>query len=116
GRFYAQGFSSIVVPTDSRDVTLLLNDVGLGYFLYRSNDRDRLLTLIAPTLEAHLTTPLNHRGSQATPIGLPDILDLTLATTFGIRSRSTLGVGVVTPVTGPRPFDVEAQVQFNYRF
>jgi hypothetical protein len=30
--------------------------------------------------------------------------------------NSTLGVAVGTPVTGPRPFDVEAVVTFNVRF
>jgi hypothetical protein len=116
GNFYVQGFSSIAVPTDSRDVTLFFNDVALGYFLYRTRDCGRLITLVAPTVEAHLTTPLNHRGSQALPIGSADILDLTFGTTIGLRAHSTLGVGVVTPVTGPRPFDVEAQVYLNYQF
>src|SRR5262249_20066000 len=35
GNFYVHGFSSVVVPTDSQDVTLLLNDIGVGYWIYR---------------------------------------------------------------------------------
>src|SRR5207244_7959463 len=35
-QFYVQGFTSVVVPTDRRDVTFLSNDVGVGYTLYRS--------------------------------------------------------------------------------
>src|SRR5205823_5739736 len=36
--FYIHGFSSLAVPTDSRDVTLFFNDIGLGYWCYRNND------------------------------------------------------------------------------
>ena len=34
-RFYFQGFSSINVPTMSQDVTLMFNDVSIGYYVYR---------------------------------------------------------------------------------
>jgi hypothetical protein len=116
GDFYLQGFSSIVVPTDSQDVTLWLNDIAVGWFLYRSRDCDRLVTAIVPTLEAHITTPLNHRNALTDPIPGIDIVDLTGGVTVGLGSRSTLGLGVVTPLTGPKPFDVEAQAYFNFRF
>jgi hypothetical protein len=117
GSFYAQGFSSVLVPTDSRDVTFLFNDIGFGYFLYKAERRcDRLLTSVVPIFEVHVNTPLNHRGALTEPIGGTDIVDLTFGTTFGLGRASTLNLGVVTPVTGPKPFDIEAQVQFNYRF
>lgn len=116
GDLYVHGFSSIVIPTDDRDVVYLFNDIGVGYFLYRATDCDRLITAIVPTFETHISTPLNHRGSDHDPIPGIDIVDLTFGTTLGIGQRSTLALGVVTPVTGPKPFDVEALVQFNYRF
>jgi hypothetical protein len=34
--WFFQGFSSIAVPTDARDVTLLFNSLGAGYWLYRN--------------------------------------------------------------------------------
>jgi hypothetical protein len=43
-------------------------------------------------------------------------VDLTAGATFGLGNRSILALGVVTPVTGPKPFDVEALVQLNIRF
>jgi hypothetical protein len=33
---------------------------------------------------------------------------------LGGNSVRTVGVG--TPLTGPQPYDVEAAVQFNYRY
>jgi hypothetical protein len=114
GDLYLIGFSSIVVPTDSRDVTFLSNDLGIGYYLLRRDDG--FLTSIVPTVEMHLLTPLNHRGAQTEPVGLQDQLNLTFGTRFGLGRRANLGLGLVTPVLGPRPFDFEAQVQFNLRF
>ena len=37
-RWYMLGYSSIEVPTDSRDVTMWFNDLGVGYFAYRNAD------------------------------------------------------------------------------
>jgi len=110
---FLQGFTSLVVPTDSRDVTLLFNDIGVGYWLYQA--QGGLLTSVAPTLEAHLTTPLNHHNARD-PISGADILTLTGGVHLGLGPRSTLTLGLATPITGPRPFDVEAVVQFNWRF
>jgi hypothetical protein len=116
GEWYVQGFSSIIAPTDNRDVTSWQNDLAVGYFLYRLRESDRLLTSIVPTLEIHVTTPLNHRGAESQPIPGIDIVDLTAAVTFGLGRRSTVGLGIVTPLTGPRPFTVEGQLYLNCRF
>ncbi len=118
GNFYVQGFSALDVPTDSSDVTLFFNDVGLGYFLYRSEDADRFLTAVAPCFEVHVTTPLNHRGplSQGNPLTAPDEVDLSFVANFEFRNRTRLAAGIVTPVTGPRPFNVEAIVQLRLRY
>jgi hypothetical protein len=112
--FYLHGFTSVAIPTDGRVVTALYNDVGAGYWLYRG-DGDRLITALIPTFEVHVTTPLNHR--QPTDlITVPDIVALTGGMHIGVGSRSLLTLGVVTPVTGPRPWTVEATVQLNIRF
>jgi hypothetical protein len=116
GDWYAQGFTSIMVPTDGRDVITWQNDVGVGYFLYRASQPGQLLTLIAPTLELHVTTPLNHRGGDVQPIPGIDIVDFTAGVTLGLGRRSTLGLAVVTPLTGPKPFAVETQAYLNCRF
>jgi hypothetical protein len=118
GDVYLHGFTAIDIPTDSNDVTILYNDVGIGYYLYRNGGCGRMLTAVVPTFEVHVNTPLNHRGAFRLndPAGTPDVVDLTTGTIFELNRRSTLAVGIVTPVTGPKPFNVEALVQFNLNF
>jgi hypothetical protein len=113
--FYVHGFTSLVVPTDSRDATVLFNDIGIGCWLYRSNG-DGFLNAIVPTFEAHINTPLNNRGTDHSPLGFPDFVVLTGGVHFGLCRSSVLTLGMATPVTGPQPFDVEAIAQFNFRF
>ena len=116
-RFYLQGFTSINVPTTSQDVTLLFNDVSIGYYAYRSTDPGKFVTAIVPTAEAHLTTPLNHRGFSATDLAsTPDILDMTFGTNLELRRRAILSAAYVTPVTGPKPFNAELVLLLNIRF
>ena len=117
GEFFLQGFSSVDVPLDARDVTVFYNDLSAGYFVYHDRESGRTVTGLAPTLEAHLTTPLNHRGFRVTDrVGTPDVLDLTYGLNVEILSRSYLRIGLVTPVTGPRPFSLETFVQYSMRF
>jgi hypothetical protein len=115
GAFYVQGFFALDVPTDSRDVTILYNDLGVGYFCYQSTDPGAVLSGVAPTLEVHLNDPLNHRGVLrfADPAGTPDVMDLTAGANFVFCRRARLALGVVAPLTGPKPFDVEAIGQFR---
>ncbi|WP_435009989.1 hypothetical protein P12x_001208 [Tundrisphaera lichenicola] len=116
-RFYAQGFSSINVPTMSQDVTLLFNDIGIGYYAYRSNEPNKFLTAIVPLAEAHLTTPLNHRGFSATDIAAtPDILDMTAGVNVEFNRRAILTAAYITPVTGPKPFNAEFALLLNIKF
>jgi hypothetical protein len=114
--FYAQAFTSIVVPTDGRDSTLFDNDLGIGYFAYRNCGSDATLTYVVPTVEVHVTTPLSHRGALSEPVGVSDLVDITAGSTFGLGHNASLTLGVGIPVVGPRPFDLEAQVFFNWRF
>jgi hypothetical protein len=115
-RFYLQGFTSVDVPSTSQDVTLLFNDLSIGYYAYRAADANRFLTAIVPTAEAHLNTPLNHRGFSATDLAsTPDVLDLTFGTNLEIRKRALISVAYVTPVTGPKPFNAELVLLLNIR-
>ena len=85
---------------------------------YRTMRACRLLTAVIPTFEAHVNDPLNHRGAFnfADPAGTADWVDLTSGVTFEFRRRATLAVALVTPVTGPKPFDFEVLAQLNVRF
>ncbi|MGC8639316.1 MAG: hypothetical protein ACP5XB_05485 [Isosphaeraceae bacterium] len=117
-RFYLHGFLSLSAPASVRDVTMVYNDLGIGYFLYRDPDPASLLTSIAPTFEVHVNDPLNHRDwFNANDIsGTADMVDLTYGVNVGISQQAVLTFGWVTPVTGPRPFNYEAIVLFNWRF
>jgi hypothetical protein len=117
-RFYVMGFSSITVPTSSQDVTLWSNDVGFGYRLY-SADGQRFITGISPTIEWHLNTPLNHSGLNAPGVVLTfpeEVFVVTGGVHFMVRERGVLTIGAATPIIGPKPYDVQAIVQFNLLF
>jgi hypothetical protein len=114
---YLQGFAALDVPS-AGEATVLFNDVGVGYYLYRAPGTGRRLSAVAPTVELHVATPLSQRGSPdlRDPTRLPDFIDLTTGVNVDLFRRTRLGVGVVTPLTGPRPFDVEVVVQVRCGF
>jgi hypothetical protein len=113
--WFVQGFSGTNVPTDPNVVTMYYNDVGAGYFLYRAADPDALITAIVPTMEVHVNTPLNHRVSHAVgaPPGIPDVVDLTFGASVVLGRRTIFSAGVVDPVTGPRPYELEVVALLN---
>ena len=114
--FYIQGIHSIAVPTNAQDITIMFNDVSIDYWLYRGSP-NQFLSAVVPTLEAHLTTPLNHRGaSDNNLLFIPDVLVLTSGAHFGLYGNTTVSVGAAVPVTGPSVFAIEGFVQFNWRF
>jgi hypothetical protein len=114
-RFFLQGFASVVVPTDFRDVSILCTDVGAGYTVYQNPASD-LLNDITPVLEMHVNTPLSRRGLSSQPVGVPETLSFTSGfhLTFFQRARFTVGAGA--PVTSPRPAGFEAFAQLNWLF
>lgn len=112
-RLYLQGFHSVVIPTDSRDPTILFNSVAAGFWLYRNNS-DRLLQGIVPVVEMHINTPLNHR-SDTDLIFFTDQVNLT-GGGYIVFPRMTIGGAVGIPLAGPRPYDVEAIASLNFRF
>ena len=119
GDWFVHGFFAGDFPTDQNDVTMFYTDVGLGYFLLkRPACSCNTLTAIVPTFEVHVNDPLNHRGAfnGSDLVGTADVVDLTMGITFELNHRSTFTLGVVTPVTGPKPFDIEVLAQVNWRF
>jgi hypothetical protein len=118
GNCFLHGFAAVDVPTDSNEPTLLFNDIGVGYYLYRAPDPCRFLTAIAPTLEVHVNTPLSHRGGigPLDPVRASDQVDLTAGVNLEMLQTKRLAFGVVVPTTGPRPFSVEALVQLRCSF
>jgi hypothetical protein len=117
GRFYLQGFSAVDAVADLNDVVVLDNSIAAGYFLYQGGSWYGLSAVI-PTLEAHVHTPLNHRGilSLRDPAATPDMVDLTSGLQFEYRDKSSFGVAFAVPVTGPRMFDFQILAQCRYRY
>jgi hypothetical protein len=119
GNFYFHGFSSIDVPfSKTADVTVWFNDLGVGYFLYRTNDESRFLRLLAPTFEIHANTPVNNSDpfDFNALAGTPQLTNLTFGLNAGLGRRGMLAVGYVNPITGPRAFNGEVLAQFNLRY
>jgi hypothetical protein len=113
-RCYVQGFSSLAVPTDDRAPTVLFNSMQIGYFVHRDMTGEALCRSVVPLFEAHVTTPLSKRGTDRIPVGGRDIVSCTGAVAIGLGSCSTVNIGTSVPVTGPKPYDIEGMVQFNF--
>ena len=110
---YVQGITNLIVPTDSRDVTILGNSLAVGYWLYRAAD-NRLLTGITPTVEVHVRTPFDNRDPNGT-IFFQDQVNVTAGAHFRFH-RAVISGAVVLPLVGPKPFDIEAIGYLSYQF
>lgn len=104
---YVQGFSSAILPIKSDDIKLLANSISLGYYL---ND------LVTPTVEFHLTTPIEKRGFFGDPIGFPDLFAMTFGSHFHLSECCDLTIGTSIPMTGRAPYVIEGIAELNYRF
>jgi hypothetical protein len=69
---------------------------------------------IAPTVEAHVTTPL--RRSRTEAVRVLDTCVITGGVRFSLWDLATLGVACGVPVTGPKPFEWEMLTQLNLNF
>jgi hypothetical protein len=116
GNFYIHGFSSVEVPMDTTDVTLLYNDLGIGYVVYRDGVRQGRISAVAPTLEVHVNTPMTHPGAFTAPAGVADSVTITEAVTLEFRHGSSMAIGFNQPITGLKAYDLEGIIQFNYRY
>jgi hypothetical protein len=117
-RFYLQGFAALDAPVSNTDVTLFYNDISTGYFVYRNDDYDRLLTAVVPTFEVHVNSPLNHRNpyNGFDVAGTANMVNLTYGVNLMFYRRSMLTAALVTPVSSPKPFDAEFALFFNFYF
>ncbi|WP_165220784.1 hypothetical protein [Aquisphaera insulae] len=120
-RFFLQGFSSFTLPLVTVQSMIMFQDIGFGFWAYRSDSPSAFFTGFAPTFEAHLNVPL--QGPQRAAwvfeqAGLPfnTQFNLTFGGTFEFWHRATLGMGLVVPTVGPIPFDCEFLAQLNVRF
>lgn len=111
-RFFIQGFSSVMVPSDSRDVSILFDDVSVGFQQAAAPSR------VVPMLELHVNTPLTDRDPAQDP-HYRDSVDFTGGVNVSVGGRSSVAFGVGVPLKpreSPRLFDVEALARLNIRF
>jgi hypothetical protein len=115
---FVQGFSSIERSTAGKESTVVFNDIGVGVFLFDAPGGDCVVTAVAPTVELHTTTPLTHVGevSFGHPTRVPDLVDLTAGVNLTFCENTRLALGVVIPLTDPKPFNCEWIAQLRYRF
>jgi hypothetical protein len=122
GNFFTQGFVSLVMPIARPESIVFFADLGTGFWIYRNDNPSQLITGIAPTVEVHVTSPLRQPDPSIAQFGVIDnlrlnnVVNFTLGATVELSGRTTLGLGVVVPVTGPKPFDIEGIAQVNWRF
>lgn len=116
--WYFHGFTSLDVPMNTNNVTLLYNDFGLRYRLYQNPNPRGLISAAIPTLEAHVATPLNNQGVlRGTDVAVaPHAVNLTIGVDLRLFGQAKLVLGYVTPVTGPKLLDYEVQSQFSLGF
>ncbi len=114
-RWYLQGFSGFTFSANPNDVSIVYNDIAIGYFLIRNNDPHAFLTALAPTFELHVENPINHRDvyNRSDLAGSPDSVNLTYGLNLGIRNTAVLTAAFVTPLASPKPFDSEAILMLN---
>jgi hypothetical protein len=117
-RLYFIGFAAINIPTSSGDVLMLYDDLSIGYFVYRNADPNAFLKSIAPTVEIHVNTPTNHRDifNINDIAGTSEVVDTTQGINFFFGKRTVLSLGVAEPLTGPKPFSLEALALLNVFF
>ena len=115
GKFFLIGFEAVNVPLAVHDVTLLYNDVAIGYQFYTNDDKTAFIRGASANFEVHANIPLNHRDvfNNQDVVGTADIVDLTYGINFRLGEKALATFGLVTPVTGPRPFSIEALAILN---
>jgi hypothetical protein len=111
GDFFVQGFSSGIFAERQ---TAISNDVAVGYWFGRSNEG--MIRGIIPTVELHLYTPLDHTDASSNSIFADNILTVTTGVTFVIGERTTVGLAIGVPISGPKPDSWEGIATLNWRF
>ena len=112
---YFQGFSAAIIPTDDSEATVITNDFALGYYAYRRPGG--VVSLISPAVELHVNTPLSNVGLTGEPTTYFHNVTVLGTTHIGLwDNTATVGFSCGAPITGPRPFSLQAGVQMNWFF
>lgn len=113
GKLFSQWVVAMLLPTDPVYPTAMFGSIGGGYWLYR-NENDSLIRGIAPVVELHANVPLTNRSGTSL-VSFADQFNVT-AGLHMIFPTLTVSGAVATPISGPRPFDIEALLTVTYQF
>jgi hypothetical protein len=139
-RLFVHEYLGIVVPTESRMTTFFNTDLTVGYALFQNPDG--MVTSVTPLLSAQALVPVNRTSSQSTAptttvqaigpqgtpitlpplpaaalpssIGFPEQLYLTPALQVGLGERTLISGGIVTPLVGPKAYNVGVTFGINF--
>lgn len=112
--WFIQGFEQLDVPTESMDLLLLHTDVGIGFLLRERPDA--FISMIAPTAELHLYTPIGSASGPYRDLAYQDTLNMTLGATTRLGRAVTLALGSSFPISSQRDYDYEFQLHLNWFF
>ena len=111
--WFLQGFQQIDFPLERHDQILMHTDVGLGFWAYRNPCTGIAL---APTIELHAYTPFCSKPSgPLTGLIYNDAVNVALGGTAYLRRDLTVAMAAGLPLA-EKDYDVELQLQFNWRF
>lgn len=112
---YLQGFTGVVIPTESRDTGFSYTNLALGYRFYESCKCKPFISLVAGQLEAQVLTPFE-RQSLGKPIVINDSFVGTAAVHVGFGDSGLLTLGFGVPVGGYRPYEYQGTAGFSVLF
>jgi hypothetical protein len=113
--WYLHGFCAFDFPASPQDVTMMYNDVGIGYYLYRSDNPLSWVTRVAPTFEVHVNNPINHRDvfNPHDISGTPDVVNFTYGLNVLFGQRVMLSAAYINCVSSPQVFNSEFALLLN---
>jgi hypothetical protein len=116
-RLFVENYTGVLVPTDDAVATFINNNLTVGYELLDRNEddcEDRMISSITPLVSLQALIPVSKRGSERLPFGYPDQFFLSSGAAIGLGEKTVLTATVVTPVSGPKGFDVGFNIGLTF--
>ena len=129
-RLFIHNYFGVLIPTDNQVATFINDDLTVGYTIFRSCSNG-VISSVTPIASFQALIPINHRGEpNSIPAGPAGTVDQNTPPTFGfsdqffvsggaqvgLGERALLSFSVVTPVAGPRAFNIGYNVGLSYRY
>lgn len=108
-RAFVHEYFGVIVPTDERVAKFINNDLTAGYQVYKGNG-EGTLSFVAPLVSAQTLVPV---GSNE--LNIPNQVFVSGGLAVGLGKAVVSGT-VVTPVVGPKAYDIGGTVSLNFFF